>query len=147
MSDSATPWTVAHQAPLSVEFPRQEYWSGLLFPIPGDLPDPGIEPKNSVSPALQAGFLPLCHLGGLLDKNHQILQTKIWLYVIYQKPTFSTRQIKTKEREIQQANTNWKKTRAAGLTSNKTNLREHRNYWREWGASHNDKRGQFSRRT
>ena len=73
----ATLWTVAHQAPLSVEFPRQEYWSGLLFPIPGDLPDPGIEPKNSVSPALQAGFLPLCHLGGLLDKNHQILQTKI----------------------------------------------------------------------
>ena len=45
----ATPWTVAHQAPLSMEFPRQEYWSGLLFPSLGDLPDPGIEP---VSPAL-----------------------------------------------------------------------------------------------
>ena len=38
----ATPWTVAHQAPLSVEFSRQEYWSGLQFPFPGDLPDPGI---------------------------------------------------------------------------------------------------------
>ena len=39
-----TPWTVAHQAPLSMEFSRQEYWSGLSFPSPGDLPDPGIEP-------------------------------------------------------------------------------------------------------
>ena len=47
----ATLWTVAHQAPLSMGFPRQEYWSGLPFPAPGDLPDPGIEPR---SPALQA---------------------------------------------------------------------------------------------
>ena len=47
------PWTVAHQAPLSVEFSRQEYWSGLLFPSPGDLPDPGIEPA---SPVLAGGF-------------------------------------------------------------------------------------------
>ena len=50
-----TPWTVAHQAPLSVAFSRQEYWSGLPFPSPGDLPDPGIE---SGSPALQADALP-----------------------------------------------------------------------------------------
>ena len=48
-------WTVAHQAPLSMEFSRQEYWSGLPFPFPGDLPDPGIEPG---SPALQADSLP-----------------------------------------------------------------------------------------
>ena len=47
----ATPWTVAHQAPPSMGFSRQEYWSGLPFPSPGDLPDPGIEPR---SPALQA---------------------------------------------------------------------------------------------
>ena len=40
----ATPWTVAYQAPLSVRFSRQEYWSGLPFPSPGDLPDPGIQP-------------------------------------------------------------------------------------------------------
>ena len=45
----ATPWTVACQAPLSMGFSRQEYWSGLPFPSPGDLPDPGIEPG---SPAL-----------------------------------------------------------------------------------------------
>ena len=50
----ATPWTVAHQAPLSMGFSRQEYWSGLPFPSPGDLPDPGIEPG---SPALQADTL------------------------------------------------------------------------------------------
>ena len=53
MSDSATPWTVAHQAPLSMRFPRQEYWSGLPFPSPGDLPDPGIEPAST---AMAGGF-------------------------------------------------------------------------------------------
>ena len=47
MSNSfVTPWTVAHQAPLSMGFPRQEHWSGLPFPSPGDLPDPGIEPAD-----------------------------------------------------------------------------------------------------
>ena len=51
----ATPWTVACQGPLSMGFSRQEYWSGLLFPSPEDLPDPGIEPR---SPALQANSLP-----------------------------------------------------------------------------------------
>ena len=49
-----TPWTVAHQASLSMEFSRQEYWSGLLFPSPGDLSDPGTEPR---SPMLQADTL------------------------------------------------------------------------------------------
>ena len=53
MSDSATTWTVAHQAPLSMEFSRQEYYSGLPFPPPGDLPDPGTEPD---SPAPVGGF-------------------------------------------------------------------------------------------
>ena len=51
----ATPWTIALQVPLSVGFSRQEYWSGLPFPSPGDLPNPGIEPG---SPALQADSLP-----------------------------------------------------------------------------------------
>ena len=53
-----TPWTVACQAPLFMEFPRQEYWSGLPFSTPGDLPDPGIEPVSLVSPALQVDSLP-----------------------------------------------------------------------------------------
>ena len=48
-----SPSTVATQVPLSMEFSRQEYWSGLLFPLPGDLPDPGIEP---VPPALAGSF-------------------------------------------------------------------------------------------
>ena len=51
----AIPWTVVFKAPLSMEFPRQEYWSGLPFSSPGDLPDPGIEPR---SPTLQADSLP-----------------------------------------------------------------------------------------
>ena len=57
MSDSfATPWTVALQAPLAIEFPRQKYWSRLPFPSPGDLPHPGMDPEF---PALLADFLPL----------------------------------------------------------------------------------------
>ena len=52
----ATLWTVALQAPLSMGFPRQEYWSGLSFPPPGDLPNPGIEPASLTPPALAAGF-------------------------------------------------------------------------------------------
>ena len=57
VSDSfATPWTVARQAPLSMEFSRQEYWSMLPFPTPGDLPDSGIEPRCPASPALAGGF-------------------------------------------------------------------------------------------
>ena len=54
----ATPWTVVCPAPLSMGFFRQEYWSGLSFPPPGDLPNPGIEPTSPVSPALQADSLP-----------------------------------------------------------------------------------------
>ena len=50
-----TPWTIARQAPLSMEFSMQEYWSGSPFPSPGDLPNPGIEPRF---PALQADSLP-----------------------------------------------------------------------------------------
>ena len=46
-------------------FPRQEYWSGLSFPPPGDLPDPGIKPPSSVSPAFKVDSLPLSHLGSL----------------------------------------------------------------------------------
>ena len=55
-----TPGTVAYQAPPSIKFSRQEYWSGLPFPSPGDLSDPGIEPR---SPALQANALPSSHQG------------------------------------------------------------------------------------
>ena len=71
----ATPWTVAHQAPLSMGFSRQKYWSGLLFPPPGDLPDPEIEPVSPVSPALQVDSLPTETLGKPVSKSleHQFL--------------------------------------------------------------------------
>ena len=62
-----TPWTVACQAPLSLGFSRQESWSGLPFPTPGDLPDPGIEPMST---AWQMGSLSLSHLGSpSLNRN------------------------------------------------------------------------------
>ena len=61
-----TPWTVAYQAPLSMGFSRQECWSGLPFPSPGDLPDPGIKPGSS---ALQADALPSEPPGGPLTSN------------------------------------------------------------------------------
>ena len=69
----ATLWTVAHQAPLSKEFSRQEYWSGLPFPSPGDLPDPEIKPR---SPALQTDSLPSEPPGKPLHKN--VEPTTLW---------------------------------------------------------------------
>ena len=60
---SVTPWTVVLQAPLSIGFSRQEYWSGLSFPLPGDLPNPGIKPESLEAPTLQANSLPLSHWG------------------------------------------------------------------------------------
>ena len=65
-SNSATPWTVALQAPLPMEFSRQEYWSGLPCPPPGEIPDPGIKPR---SPALQADSLPSQTPGMICNKN------------------------------------------------------------------------------
>ena len=66
----ATLWTVAHQAPLPMGFSRQEYWSGLPLPSPGDLPNPGSEP---IAPALQADSLPLSHQGNQKSySKHQI---------------------------------------------------------------------------
>ena len=56
MSDSAAPWAIAHQAPLSVEFSRQQSCSRLPFPTPGDVPDPGTKPESLASPALAGGF-------------------------------------------------------------------------------------------
>ena len=86
-----TLWTVACQAPLSLGFSRQEYWSGLPFPSAGDLPDLGIELMSLASPALQAGSLPLSHLGspkeyvGLseltFDNQEYISIIKVLLYL------------------------------------------------------------------
>ena len=69
---------VAHQAPLSVGFSRQEYWSGLPFP-PGDLPDPGVEPVSPLSPCIgRQILLPQSHLGSLLVALIQIVSHIIY---------------------------------------------------------------------
>ena len=62
----ATPWTAAHQTPLSVGFSRQEYWSGLPFPPPGGLPDPGIKAVSPLSPAMAGEFFTTEPLGKLI---------------------------------------------------------------------------------
>ena len=95
MSNSVTPWTLAHQAPQSMGFPRQEYWSKLPFPSPGEPPDPGIELLSPVSPALQADSLPLavrgnpcCPRGHSLKYNCHCLFPKIYLKLIICLPKY-----------------------------------------------------------
>ena len=72
----ATPWTVAHQAPLSMEFSRREYWSGLPFSAPGDRPDPATEAASLASPALGGRFFTTEPPGKLL-KNVLLLNESI----------------------------------------------------------------------
>ena len=67
VSDSLTPGTVAHQAPLSMGFSWQEYWSGLPCPPPGDLPNPGIKSVSPVSPELQVNAFPVALSGKILQ--------------------------------------------------------------------------------
>ena len=83
----ATPWTVAHQAPLSKEFSRQEHCSGLLFPSPGALPDPGTEPKSLKFPALAGGSLPRAPPGK--PCTHVIIKYIILLELVPQLFCFS----------------------------------------------------------
>ena len=83
----ATLCTVAHQAPLSMEFSRQEYWRGLPCPPPGDLSDPGIEPMSLMSPELASGFfttsatweLPSCWKTYLLCASHPARHASLWV--------------------------------------------------------------------
>ena len=82
------PWTIAYQAPQSMEFSRQEYWSGWPFPSPGDLPNPGIEPGF---PALQADALPseppgkprLAYIGACLGIGLYLLSLRDWYYILH----------------------------------------------------------------
>ena len=68
-----TPWTTAHQAPLSMEFSRQCYWSGLPFATPGDLPDPGIEPQTPASPALAGRFFTTASSGRVMLRRSLVV--------------------------------------------------------------------------
>ena len=74
----AASWTVAHQAPLSIGFSRQEYWSGLACPSPADLPDPGIEPVSLRSPSLVGGFF-------ITSATWEALGTLLGYYLFYLK--------------------------------------------------------------
>ena len=79
-----TPWTIARQAPLTMGFSRQEYWSGLPSPPPGDLPHVGIKPTSPASPALQADSLPLSHQRSPLTYMCTLTMYKyIYIYNIY----------------------------------------------------------------
>ena len=81
-----TPWTVAFQVPLSIRFSRQEYWSGLPFPSPGDLPNSGIEPGSSA--ALQADSLPTELQGKPFGAQMKQYRSSASCLVILVKPLF-----------------------------------------------------------
>ena len=72
MSNSVTPWTVTHQGPLSMEFSRQEYWSGLPFPSPGDLPDPGLEPR------FLSSYIPASLVAQTVKNLPTMRETWVW---------------------------------------------------------------------
>ena len=72
----ATPWTVVYQAPLSMAFPRQEYWRGLPFPSPGGLPNPGIEPEVPSGAQARSIFLLCRPVGPLADGCHGLCLTQ-----------------------------------------------------------------------
>ena len=78
----AIPWTVLHQAPLSLGFSRQEYWSGLPFPTSGALPHPGIEPMSLVSPTLAGGFFTTVPPGEAYTHTHTHTHTHSTMYEI-----------------------------------------------------------------
>ena len=77
-----TPWTAARQASLSVGFPRQEYWSRLTFPSPGDLPEQGIEPMSLASPALGGKFFTTEPPGKRNFFSCQLFKSHLWCQII-----------------------------------------------------------------
>ena len=97
----ATPRTVAYQAPQSMGFSRQEYWSGLPFPSPGDLPDPGIKPR---SPTLQGDALPSEPPGKIMLK---ILRARLQQYVNHEHPDVQAGFRKGRGTRNQIANIHW----------------------------------------
>ena len=90
VSNSVIPWTVVRQALLSMEFSREEYWSGLPFPPPGNLPDPGIKLGSSVSSIGRWILYPCCHLGSpfmyiylhiyMFDEIRRAVETYIFMF-------------------------------------------------------------------
>ena len=86
MSDSATPWTVSCQAPLSMGFSRWDYWSGVPCPLPGNLPDPGIEATSLRSPALRGRFFTTIatqEAHEIYKYIHILYTIRIVLYILF----------------------------------------------------------------
>ena len=84
MSDSVIPWTIPCQAPLSMGFPGQEYYSGLPCPPPGDLLYPGMEPGSPVAPAIVGDSLKLNHLGSSHETIFTLMMSEaLWYCLIY----------------------------------------------------------------
>ena len=83
---TVTPWTVAHQAPLSMGFSRQKYWSGLPCSPPGFLPYPGIEPMSPIAPAVQVDSLPLSHQGSPSKHAYMDICTHICIFIYIHNP-------------------------------------------------------------
>ena len=102
----ATPWTVAYQAPPSIGFSRQEYWSGLPFPSPGDLPDPGIEPR---SPTFQADALTSEPPGKFQVKGSEIVvQSSRWSHWDQEIGSGEPRKLSCSGRGIQKSLKEWR---------------------------------------
>ena len=85
----ATPWTVACQAPLSMRFFRQEYWNGLPFPTPGDLPNPGIESTSLMSPALAFRFFYF------FDNSHSVWRASLVAEMVKNLPAMQETQVRS----------------------------------------------------
>ena len=82
-----TLWSVAHEAPLSMGFSRQENWSGLSCPPPGDLPDPGIKPVSLMSAALAGGFFTM--RATWVSESHSVMSNTLWPHGLYSPPRSS----------------------------------------------------------
>ena len=120
VSDSATPWTGAHQAPLSVGFFRQEYWSGLLCPS-SDPPNPGTEPASPESPPLAGGFLTT-------EPPEKPLKSGVFLFWPFQVNLFQD--IKLEEESLKNLKKR-NKTKNPGVSKTNTLMTkcEHKLYW------------------
>ena len=120
------PRTAAHQAPLSVGFPRQEYWSGLPFPSPGDLPDPGMEHTSLASPALAGGFFTT-------EAPGKPLHWVIWSWTLCMRITLCPKKLLTRGSDFTTKDT---QTQKKSVVITDTNLWAWRPAFKSWIAPH-----------
>ena len=104
----ATPWTVTHQTPLSMGFPRQKYWNGLPFPPPGDLPISGIKPASIVSPALTGGFFSLWAAWEAFPFDSMLNTSCIWCLPLQHSSSYSSSFLHTRKKVVEPTNSQTK---------------------------------------